>query len=230
MAQPNSYPKPKWSIFDMQQLRLNGAPWDPKNFKQAPNVAMFIVNGNPRFRLYLNNGGKNTALSFKINPYVAATIFEMVEEISKDPAVAYATVQVKGNYHNSPQRLEKPIVTGTVTVGRNSEGLMYVAFQAKGEAMATFPFKPHWLHPVMADQGEPMEPGKLSNILARAWAKTMRGLMFAYYGAADKYDIVDKNKEEQYAANGNNFNSGNSAPTPAGATDMHSDYNDADVW
>lgn len=175
----SNYPKPKWTIFSHAKLRLSGEAWDPKNQKHRPSLMYKVHNNNPRFLVYMNNDKDQGAQSFALDPYIAGQIFQMVEMVTAKKEPSRLSIELKSSWIGGA-RQEKPVVTGKIMVGRGDDSVVYVAFQSKGKDLARFPFVESYFATMKDETGEQLNVASASEICARAWADTLKGLTYSY--------------------------------------------------
>lgn len=179
----NNYPRPPWNIWDLAKLRMQGEAWDKSNLKERPNVALHIVNGNPRFRVYMNDGGNNKAISFALDPAKAYSILEAVNHFSRNKDSSRISLELKSSYDHKGGRTDKPSVVSEIFVGRNSDGIVYIAFRAKGEKTAVFNFKSDYFAVLKGADGEALDPVLESELTSRGWAKLLESMIGSYLTA-----------------------------------------------
>lgn len=170
-----------WDIFQLKKLKLYGAPWDPNDGeRKAPSVTFHIVNGNPRLKLYMNDGGESKALSFTFDPIIMATVLNALTKIAQNPEPNLYGWRLKSCYPHTGPRTEQVSVISTFSVGRDNKGVVYMAFQVKGMAVAKFPFTPSFYAEQIGSDGELLDPGIASSLIAEGWAKLYQDLMATY--------------------------------------------------
>lgn len=169
----------KWTIFSHAKLRLSGEPWDKTNPKERPSLMYKVVNNNPRFLLYMNDGKNNNGIPFALDAQIAFQLFTMVEMAVADKDPSRYSLELKGSFVNG-QRQDKPVVVGRIHVGRDTEGVVFIAFQGKGLEAAKFVFRANYFASIHNAEGELLEQRKCSEIVATAWADLMRGLTTSY--------------------------------------------------
>lgn len=179
MAQQNTYIKPAWNVFDLKKLRLTGKPWNAEDKFKAPAISLHVVNGNPRFRLYMNNGGNSNSHPIAFDPYIFSSLLEALREITNSVSADKLTMRIRVSFDKG-QRLEKPIVSSTVTVGRDTDGIVYLAVQIKGEPLAIFQFLPSYFAELVGADGEVLPTAKASTIAARGWANLVEKMVPNY--------------------------------------------------
>jgi hypothetical protein len=179
MAEQRSYPQEKWTLWHSEQLRFYGKPWNPNDKKTAPVMFVYVLNGNPRFRLYMNDGGKKAAIPIAFDPIKFDMILESIMSIANNSTADKIIVSVRASFYEG-KKLEKPIVTSRVTIGRDNEGVVYISLHPKDKQPAIFNFLPSFWAELLGSDGEKLSLDKASSICARSWATLIRGMMSSY--------------------------------------------------
>ena len=181
MAQPNNndrFARP-WDLFELKKLKLYGKPWSAADRRLAPSIKLYVVNGNPRFQVYMNKGGTAPAIPIAMDPIIFSYLMESLLAIADNPEADKISLQIKASYLNG-QKLDKPTVVAAVTVGRDANKVVYLSIQVKGEQPAVFEFMPSYFAELIGADGENLTPARASNICAKGWAKLMFNLVGHY--------------------------------------------------
>lgn len=173
-------PQAPWSIFKFKKLQRRGVPWDPSNFKLAPTVFLDIVNCNPRFKLYMNEGGESNAINIALDPEIYAWFTESLLYVTEQKDATKLNHNVKGHFGANGVRQEQPFTQSVMTVGRDTDGFVYMAFTIKGKKPAKFIFTDSRYNEFTNSAGEALDNHTKSTICARGWVKMMDHMVFAY--------------------------------------------------
>ena len=169
-----------WDIFQLKKLKLYGTPWNPEDRTKCPTVQFYLVNGNPRFKLYMNDGGENKSYTFALNPLIASTFFIALMDVAANPEESRIGWRIKSMFPHIGQRTEKVQVISTITIGRDIEKVVYMAFQVKGLNVARFPFTADYYADMVGEDGEALGNSRASSLVARGWATEFLDMMHIY--------------------------------------------------
>lgn len=170
MSEANRF-APKWNIFNHPKFSITGEEW--KDHKGKPSLKYTVHENNPRFRLYMNDGKVEKPIAFALDPYILEDMFEVLEHVIQTKGPARFTMELKGTYDHRGQRTEKAAPISKIFIGRDSESCVYIAFCAKGEQIAKFPFAPSFWAELSDASGEKLAKELASEIRARSWKKTI---------------------------------------------------------
>jgi len=171
--------RPKWTSFELKKLRLFGKPWSEANRREAPALSLHVVNGNPRFRLYYNNGKTNNAFPIAFDPHIFFQLLEALKYIASKPSADKITMEIKATYDKG-MKLDKPMVVSKVIVGRDTDGTVYIAIAIKGEQQAIFPFQPSFYASLVGADGEILSPALASTFAAQGYAELMSKMVASH--------------------------------------------------
>jgi len=172
---------PPWDIFHLKKFKMYGTPWNPDDRTKCPTAQFYIVNGNPRFKLYMNDGSENKAYSFALSPGIAATIFIAVIEIANRTAEkSRYSWKLRSMFPHIGPRTEKPQIISTITVGRDSDDVVYMALHVKGLNVAKFPFIADFYAEMTGEDGESLGNSFASTLVSKGWATQFMEIMNTY--------------------------------------------------
>lgn len=200
MAEQNRFQQP-WNIWQATKLRLNGDAWDKSNPKERPNVSLHVVNNNPRFRLYMNNGKVQKPIAFALDPFILEGLFSALVSICDDNNPNRYTLELKAYYDHHGNHSDKPTSVSKIMVGRDSNGIVYIAFQAKGEDIAKFSFISSYYAVLLGSNGESLDVVKASEFMAKGWIRLLSNMVSSY--------LVVEGKEPPPKKDNNNYNNNN---------------------
>lgn len=220
--------KAAWTIWDFTKLRLAGVPWVPGDYKQVPSLITKVVNGNPRFLLYLNHpGSKPNGLPVAFDPAIFGMLTEALLLITEKAEADKITMAVKATYENGI-KLDKPKVVSTVTVGRNTDGIIYLAIHIKGEPQAEFHFLPSFFAELLGADGEKLNRATASTLAAKGWVNMITKMVYTYITLCTK---EPPKREAPAPSYGESYGSGggyntNTEQRPAIASGGFDDFDD----
>ena len=194
--------KPKWNPFKFKKLRLYGAK-GPSG--KSPTITMDVWENNPRFKLYLNNGSFDKPITMATDPFINQTILLLIEDVAKDDTPQRFSVDIKGFRDHRGNRYDKATPIARIHIGRGDDGVVFIAFQPKGEEPAKFVFGQQWYAPIMDSSGEEMAPQKMSSLHARAWAGLYRAM---FENNIITNSVEPKPKDGQGGGGNNSYSSG----------------------
>lgn len=225
-----------WSVLDLAKLRLSGKPWNKDDPKLRPSLQVYFgKNGNPRIRVYMNDGAMgNASTSINLDPPHFFALLEDLKQISEVEESNRHQWGVKARFKNGRQ-LEKPEVIAKVSVGRDSEGVVYLAVATDTSKTAIFPFQTNYWFELLGADGEKLDARKASNIMASSWVKWMHDLYIALLAKLTKEEVSESRNGGAPSNNSGGYeqrrSSGNSdwtqesrpAPAPAASLDFDDD-------
>jgi len=178
MAEGNRFAQP-WTIFSHAKYNLQGEAWGEGGKK--PTLKVVMHNNNPRFRVYMNNGDKNSgAIPFSLDPIILQELFQVIRHVVADKQPSRFSFELKSSYDHRGNKTDKPGPVAKIFVGRDSDGVIYLAVQAKGEALAKFPFLDSFFAELRDATGEKVSKDFASEVRALAWVNAIDGLVGAY--------------------------------------------------
>ena len=176
-----------WDIFKVPALKLYGSPWDPADRMKAPSIQVHVTNCSPRMKLYMNDGSENKAYSFNLKPASMFAFFEAIKTVATSEEPDKIGWQIKSNFPHSGPRTEKPTIISTLSVGRDNEGVVYLAFQVKGLQVAKFPFgSSSFFEEMIGPDGEKLNPVTASSICAKGWVTLFSELITTHLAVRSK--------------------------------------------
>ena len=203
-----------WNIWNASKLRMYGEPWDKSSPRDSPNVSLHIVNNNPRFRVYMNDGVNKGPISYTLDPIKVYTFFEAILHAGKNKEPSRVGFELKSTFDHKGRQTDKPAPVSKIFVGRNSDGIIFMAFQAKGEKAAVFNFKSDYYAVLLGSDGEALDPKLASELTARGWVELLKQMVGPF--------LVVHGKEPPKREN-NNGNSNNDSSTSGGGDNFDTD-------
>lgn len=186
---PQQSPR-KWSPLDLAKLRLSGKPWSKDDPKLRPSLQVYFgKDGNPRIRVYMNDGSMGQAsTSINLDPPHFFGILEDLKRIAANETPNRHQWGVKALFKNGRQ-MEKPEIVAKVSVGRDSEGVVYIAVATDTSKTALFPFGPNFWFELLGADGEKLHPREASDIMATSWVNWMGDLYVQLLANLDQSEI-----------------------------------------
>lgn len=166
--------KPKWNPLKFKKLRLYGVQWANK---KSPMLAVDVYDNNPRFKIYLNNGSYDKAITLALDPVIMQMALDLLIDISNTDGPQRYHMDVMSYRDHRGNKYDKPSAVGRLHFGRDNEGVVFMAVVAKGEEAAKFRFGQQYYAPISDDSGEKLPAGPASSRHARAWAGLIRAML-----------------------------------------------------
>lgn len=204
--QQRSFQKPPFTVFDLQKLRLTGKQWTQED-RAAPTLMVLVHNGNPRFRIYMNDGQNKSAIPVAFDPKDFYALLDGIKEIANDTAVNKIPIKIRVSFDKGA-RLDKPAISVVVTIGRDTDGFVYIGIQPKGLPQAIFPFIDTTFAEWYSATGEVSPPNIVSSCYARGWARLMEEMVA---GWLITHVTTDPNEKKESGQNSGGYNNSNSA-------------------
>lgn len=175
----NNFPKKEWTMWDVQQLELRGVPWDSNNPKEYPKAFVRVTPGmNLVWVIFLNRPGeKGSALRLTF-PYMDFRVIgKFFEKLEKRAGAGKYTYTLRSNFGPGGYS-ETPSVVGKMTIGKNTEGVMYLGFNnGPNKPPSIFEFKDSYMAELSDEAGERVDISELSPIKAQSWIEQMSALI-----------------------------------------------------
>ena len=197
--------KPAWNVFSMAKLRLYGERWENK---KSPSLLYTIHNNNPRFRVYMNDDKVSKPIAFALDPYILEDLLCAIEAAIRNPKPSRNSLEIKSSYDHHGNKTDKPATVSKIIFGRDTSDVCYIAFQAKGEEVATFPFTPSYYAVFTNESGETLDKSTASEYRGQGWVNTIRGLTAAFLVKEAKEPPKKDNAGGGYGGGNSGGNSG----------------------
>ena len=181
-----NFPHPvyAWNLFNEIKFRLQGDMLKPGDVRSRPTLFINIKDNAPILSFWLNNGGEakvQNVVFEKIEDY--AMLMELIIDTANNPANDKNTMEFFSYTFFNGSRSETPQKTVAITVGRNSEGVIYMSVHFKKEQPVSINFLPSIsldgtaFIRLLGGNGEPVSSSVLSSLKARAWAIAFRDMV-----------------------------------------------------
>lgn len=169
--------RPAWTIWNHNKLRLQGEKWEGE--KGRPSLHYKMVNNNPRFNIYPNKEGQSKPVPFAADFHISNQVFELVKMVAAETENSRYSFSIKAMWQYG-KKLDQPTVVSKIIVGRDSTGVIYIAFQERNKDLYKFPFLPSFFAEIEDSNGEPLNKAAASNLVAIAWATGFQNMTAAY--------------------------------------------------
>lgn len=161
----------KWNLLKHSKYTLHGEAW--KDNKKRPSLRMVLWENNPRFRLYLNDDKNKGSIPFALDPVILQEFFGLIRYVTTNKETSRFSYDIKSKNDHRGVKFDKPTTIEKIFVGRDSEGVVFIAFMAKDMPLAKFPFTHSPWAELYDASGEKLSPVKLSEMRANAWVDAM---------------------------------------------------------
>lgn len=152
--------------------RVNGG-------KKNPTLGIQVYKNNPRITVRTNvEGDKDYG---KINaPMDSPTFFALmalIRQVADGPSGKRYSIDNKNFTFAMGKRSERPVVISTTFVGKNEEGVVYIAVVADGRPKIQFPFLSSSYHVMRTADGSELSKAEASVCYAKGYATMMENLV-----------------------------------------------------
>ncbi len=172
----------KPTIWDIKKLNLRGVPWDKENTSRAPTMKFTITEAlNPRYNVYFNDkdGDGETATGIGLDLKIVYQLLTLIEYIANNKESDRKTFVNRSGFING-RKVETPEITSRLSVGRDSDGIIYISVLVKDKPPAVFQFLPSFWAELHDASGEILDRAISSTIAALAYVKMMRDFIGPY--------------------------------------------------
>lgn len=234
----NFRPAPrKKNALDEYKLRLVGPTLTDQGAKFPGALAVSIVKNQVHLDVYTNvpNDKNNGNIRAAMDHLSFGAFLELFDTVLKSgPDTAYK-IQNKNHTFFEGKRSEEPRLVSTTILGRDKDGVMFIALVAKDRPYLKFDFLGTGYHTLLGADGQPMSKADASGYFARGWRRTINNLT-GPVAVAEYVAPEPKNKEgggngggggggnrNGGGYNGGGNRNGGGAPAAAPASDWGSD-------
>lgn len=235
----NFRPAPrKKNALDEYKLRLSGPVLTDQGAKFPGALAVSVVKNQIHLDVYTNvpNDKNNGNIRAAMDHLSFGAFLELFDAVLKSPADTAYKIVNKNHTFFEGKRSEEPRVVSTTILGRDKEGVMFIALVAKDRPYLKFDFLGTSYHSIIGPDGQPLSKAEASNFFARGWRRTINnltgGVAVAEYvapepknkdGGGDGYNGGNNNRQNN---SGGNSGGQSSAPKSTGGGDWgDDDYN-----
>ena len=208
MAGNNNFrPAPrKKNALDEYKLRLSGPTLTDQGAKFPGALAVSVVKNQIHLDVYTNvpNDKNNGNIRAAMDHLTFGAFLELFDAVLKSgPDTAYKIVNKNHTFFEG-KRSEEPRVVSTTILGRDKEGVMFIALVAKDRPYLKFDFLGTNYHAIMGPDGQPLSKAEASNFFARGWRRTINNLT----GGVAVAEYVAPEPKNKDGASGGGYNGG----------------------
>lgn len=161
-------------IIDDKKFALYGKPTE--GGRGAPKMQFGVFRGNPRLTVFTNDPSdpEKKPINAAMDPLIWGGFIQTIEKVANgEPNTQIRIVNRKG----PPQ---KTFPDAIVVVGKDADGVVYLAVKKDNRPTKKFPILPG-IYADWADQdGNPLPPGETSTIYALGFVRTLDAQMQAF--------------------------------------------------
>lgn len=208
MAGNNNFrPAPrKKNALDEYKLRLSGPTLTDQGAKFPGALAVSVVKNQIHLDVYTNvpNDKNNGNIRAAMDHLTFGAFLELFDAVLKSgPDTAYKIVNKNHTFFEG-KRSEEPRVVSTTILGRDKEGVMFIALVAKDRPYLKFDFLGTNYHAIMGPDGQPLSKAEASNFFARGWRRTINNLT----GGVAVAEYVAPEPKNKDGGSGGGYNGG----------------------
>lgn len=216
----NFRPAPrKKNALDEYKLRLSCPPLVDQGAKWPGALAVSLVKNQVHLDVYTNvpNDKNRGNIRAAMDMLTFGAFLELFEAVIASPADTAYKIPNKNHTFFEGKRSEEPRLVSTTIVGRDKEGVMFLALVAKDRPYLKFDFLGTSYHAIIGPDGQPLSKADASNFFARGWVRTIGALVASvadseYVPPVPKDGAAGGGGNGSYGSNGNQQRS-NSAPS-----------------
>lgn len=171
-------PRPK-NALDEFKLRLSCPP--VQGAQKPGSWAISLVSNNPRIDVYTNvpNDKYNGNIRGAMDMPTFYTLIELMREAVKLEDNQVLKLQNLNHTFFEGKRSDHPKLVSTTLVGRDKDGVLFLACVAKDRPYLKFSMLPSNYHVMIGTNGEPMEKREASNFYLKGYANMLENMMGA---------------------------------------------------
>lgn len=133
MSNKQPFKKP-FRLEDNEKYTRWGTNWP--DTKKSPAFSVGLYEGNPRLKIFLNNGSKNPNQTVATDPFLFKQFITLLKQVASEkppyqPGVRW-THRFKNSRDNFGRPMDKPAEVSRLMIGRNADLAVYIAVQLKG--------------------------------------------------------------------------------------------------
>lgn len=227
----NFRPAPrKKNALDEYKLRMTGPTLTDQGAKYPGSLAVSVVKNQIHLDVYTNvpNDKNNGNIRAAMDHLTFGAFLELFDQVLKSPAdTAYKMVNKNHTFFEG-KRSEEPRVVSTTILGRDKEGVMFIALVAKDRPYLKFDFLGTTYHTLIGADGQPMSKADASGFFARGWRRTIGGLATAV--ATAEY-VAPEPKNKDGGNGGGSYGGGNRGGNSGGGnSNSGGGHSSGDSW
>lgn len=202
----------------------------PADKTKKSSLMYGLFSNNPRITVYTNDpadqGNEYGKITAKIDAMVFAAYIQLIKDAIAAPGEFSTKIENKNFTFFGGKRSDEPAVVSELMVGKDKEGVVWVAVMAKGRPKIKFPFGLTDFHRLIKSDGSEYTAAETSVLAARAMVSIMENLMPVMI--ANNY--VEPPKKDAPRGGGNYNNGGNRNGGNQQRSVPVTDVDDSDVW
>lgn len=171
-------PRPR-NVLDEFKLRMSCPP--VQGGTRPGSLAVSLVKNQPHIDVYTNvpNDKNNGNIRAAMDMPTFYMLLELMENVvTLDPEQCYK-VPNKNHTFFEGKRSDEPKLISTTIVGRDKDGVAFIAVVAKDRPYLKFNFLPTNYHAVIGLDGQQMSPRDTSTYMLKGWIEQYRNFMAA---------------------------------------------------
>lgn len=244
MSQQNNFrPKVHSNSLRDYKVRWTAEPQEGAVVKydrpQEPTLSISVVDNQPRFTVYTNiEGDKNNGkIEGNMDAFTFSAVMAALKTVAENPDFKGAYEFENKGYFFGPQgRSEKPGVLSTTLVGRDGEGVVFLALKSGKRPNIKFSIRPSNWHSLKRN-GEELSRAEVSSIYALGQANLLTKLVAQIIHDEHKsYEEIkerkEKNRQSRQGGGGGGYggNGGNNSYSKPKAPEANKDFDDDIPW
>lgn len=169
-------PLPKTALNEFK-LRLIGPM--QAGAKRQPTLGVSVAKNQPRIDVYTNvpNDKNNGNIRAAMDSPTIYALMELIRTIADGPVDTIEKINNLNHTFFEGKRSEHPKIISQTHVGKDTDGVVWIAVTAKDRPMIQFKFLPTTYHTWVHRDGSAWGEAELSVMYAKAYAKLMENLV-----------------------------------------------------
>lgn len=174
MPQPST--PAKQNVLSESKLKLTAAP--QQGSKKKPTLAVKVYQNNPRLEVRTNvpNDRDFGRITAALDSFTFFGLLDLIDKVSKGASDTKYVLNNQSTYING-QKVDQPQVATRVVVGKDKEGITYLAVTAKDRPMIKFNLMPSEWHFLNGPDGQAANVELVSQAWAAGWCNVMKQLV-----------------------------------------------------
>lgn len=192
---------------DNRKLQIQGDVWQQGDWKR-PGGLLRMVNNSIWLSVYPNHPDDQGAkpMNVKMGAEIGSVFLETLQEALDNPNFTCEQIVNKNYNWAGGQRSDQIMPMTKVFVERTPEGVIGIRVEERGaKHKPLLKFMPDRWFELLDGNGEPLDPGRVSQRIARGWLRWVRDVLVAEY--VKNYEHKDGKKDGK--SGGGNRGGGN---------------------
>lgn len=218
MPQPST--PAKQNVLSEMNLKLTAAP--QQGSKKKPTLAVKVYQNNPRLEVRTNvpNDKDFGRITAALNSITFFAMLDLIHKVSMGAMDTKYSINNNSMYING-QKMDQPTLATRIIVGKDKEGVTYIAVTAKDRPMIKFELMPNEWHYLHGPDGQPAS----KELVSQAWAAGWCGLMKELVPQVLTSEFAPHEFTPNRPGGGNKWNN-NKSQQSASSSDMSGDDDD----